>query len=39
MAQPVHVQLAVLPLCTERGAPQFDEASHKTVKQYFEDLE
>ncbi len=39
MAQPVHVQLSSLPLCTERGAPQFDKASRETVEQYFENLE
>ncbi len=39
MAQPVHVQLAALPLHTERCAPQFDEASRETVEQYSEDLE
>ncbi len=39
MAQPVHVQLAALPLRTERSAPQFDEASRETIEQYSEDLE
>ncbi len=38
MAQPVHIQLAALPLCTEHGAPQFNKALRKTIKQYLEDL-
>ncbi len=38
MAQPVHVQLAALLLCTEHGTPQFDKASRETVEQYSEDL-
>ncbi len=38
MVQPMHVQLAVFPLPTGCGAPQFDKASCETIEQYFEDL-